>query len=102
MKMAWMFPGQGSQYPGMGRHLIARYPPAVAILREAQAVCGLPLESVMMWGPGEALRKVEVLEPALTALNIAYACYLREHGLEPDAVAGYSAGEVAALHSRGS
>jgi [acyl-carrier-protein] S-malonyltransferase len=101
MKMAWMFPGQGSQYPGMGRHLIATYPRATAILREAEAVCGLPLESVMVRGPGEALRRADVLEPALTALNIAYACYLREHGLEPDAVAGYSAGEVAALHCAG-
>ena len=101
MSVAWMFPGQGSQYPGMGRHLFRRYPHALEVLREAEAACGLPLEAVMLRGPAEQLRRSEVLEPALTALNIAYADFLREQGMLPNFVAGYSAGEVAALYCAG-
>jgi [acyl-carrier-protein] S-malonyltransferase len=97
MRVAWLFPGQGSQYPGMGRDLYQRSPAARAILQQAEEVCGQPLHELCLHGPDARLRQCDVLEPALTALALAYAGLLHEHGLEPSCVAGYSAGEVAAL-----
>lgn len=97
MKAVWMFPGQGSQYPGMGRELCDRYPPARDIFEEAEALSGLPLREISFAGPDNRLRQCDVLEPALTAIALGHAARLREYGLEPSCVAGYSAGEIAAL-----
>jgi [acyl-carrier-protein] S-malonyltransferase len=101
MKAAWLFPGQGAQYPGMGRELCDRYPPARGIFAEAEALSGLPLRQIGLRGPDARLRQCDVLEPLLTATSVAYASFLRDQGLEPGSVAGYSAGEVAALFCAG-
>lgn len=101
MKAAWLFPGQGAQYPGMGGELCKRYPPANEIFAEAEALSGLPLRQIGLRGPDSRLRQCDVLEPLLTAISVSYASYLRDEGLEPDYVAGYSAGEIAALYAAG-
>jgi [acyl-carrier-protein] S-malonyltransferase len=97
MGPAWLFPGQGAQYPGMGRRLWDRFAQARSIAEEAEALSGLPLREIARRGPADRLRRCDVLEPVLAAVSLSYAAILREHGRAPAFVAGYSAGEVAAL-----
>lgn len=96
-KTAWVFPGQGAQYPGMGRG----FPFAVAVVRgifeEAEALCGQPLRRLAQEASADTLRDPAVLEPMLTAFALSYAALLQERGHQPSAVAGYSAGAIAAL-----
>lgn len=98
---AWIFPGQGSQSAGMARGLLKESAEARSILAMAEEVSGHPLNRIRQFGPLVDLRRPEVLEPLLTAVNISYAHYLLDQGASPDCVAGYSAGEVAALHVAG-
>ncbi|MCC6509576.1 MAG: ACP S-malonyltransferase [Pirellulaceae bacterium] len=98
---AWIFPGQGSQSAGMARGLLKEFGTARKFLEMAEQLSGLPLNRIRQFGPLSELRRPEVLEPLLTSINMAYAHYLLEHGVEPDALAGYSAGEVAALNLAG-
>jgi [acyl-carrier-protein] S-malonyltransferase len=101
MKIAWLFPGQGSQYIGMGQGLFELSASAKEIFDEAEAISGLPLRELSVNGPAERLRDCDVLEPLLTAISLSYAAFLRQQGVHPSFVAGYSAGEVAALYSAG-
>ncbi len=101
MAMAWVFPGQGSQYPGMGRELFQRSAAAREWLATAEELSQQPLTRLVRQGPLADLTRPVILEPLLTALNCAYADDLREQDLRPDCVAGYSAGEVAALYAAG-
>lgn len=98
---AWMFPGQGSQFPGMARDLVQQFPAAAEVLAEAEALAGTALDSIRQRGPVESMTRVEVAEPLLAAVSIAYAQTLLDAGVAPDTVAGYSAGEVAALFVAG-
>lgn len=95
-RSAWMFPGQGSQAPGMGQRLLAEFPLARKILSEASERSGLDLESFRRRGPERQLGRPEVAEPLLAALQISYVSLLKNAGHAADVVAGYSAGEVAA------
>lgn len=101
MAMAWVFPGQGSQYPGMGWELFRRFAVAREWLVAAEELSRQPLAERAQRGPLAELTRPNVLEPLLAALNCAYVDYLRERGLRPACVAGYSAGEVAALYAAG-
>jgi len=101
MAMAWVFPGQGSQYPGMGWELFQHSVTAREWLAVAEELSRQPLARFVRQGPLTELTRPTVLEPLLTVLNCAYVDYLRECGLQPDCVAGYSAGEVAALYAAG-
>lgn len=94
-KIAFVFPGQGSQYPGMGRELFENYPAARQIFEEADAVA--PLSQICFEGPEEELRKTVNTQPALLTTNLAAFQVLRSFGVEPDFVAGHSLGEYAAL-----
>lgn len=98
---AWLFPGQGATYPGMGRALVDASDRAQDLVRRASDVSGQPLERIRRDGPPATLRRPEVQEPLLTALSIAYADALRDRGYAPRATAGYSAGEVAAYYAAG-
>ena len=100
-KTAWMFPGQGSQSPGMGRQLLEEYPAARQILELAEQASGQPLEQLRRRGPTSSLSRPSVAEPLITAISIGYVEALRSHGFHPDCVAGYSAGEVAAFYAAG-
>ncbi|HEX9282710.1 MAG TPA: ACP S-malonyltransferase [Gemmatimonadales bacterium] len=100
-RVAWLFPGHGSQYPGMGREVLQVSAAAREVFEAAEDLSELPLRKVMLSGPAERLGRPAMLEPALAALSLAHAAWLADYGLAPDSVAGYSAGEVAALYAAG-
>jgi [acyl-carrier-protein] S-malonyltransferase len=97
----WMFPGQGSQYPGMGRELRARWLPARRWIDLASEIAEQALQDLCVAGTARELQQPEVLEPILAAIALGYIDKLRAQGERPDCVAGYSAGELAALACAG-
>jgi [acyl-carrier-protein] S-malonyltransferase len=102
-RVAFCFPGQGSQRVGMGQQLVERHPAAAAIFDEASEELGLDLRRVCFHGPLEELSKTEVTQPALVITSIAAARVVEdETGLRPDVVIGHSVGEYAALAVAGS
>ena len=101
MNTAWIFPGQGSQSVGMGWDLCAEFPRANEILEAASELSGFPLKEYCLRGPEDVLTRTDVLQPAMTAISVACIELLREHGQAPDAVAGHSLGEFAALYAAG-
>ena len=100
-KIAFLFPGQGSQFAGMGKSLAEQYSSARAILAEADAALDFPLSKLCFEGPDEELKKTENTQPALLTVSIAALAVLKEHGLHPDYVAGHSLGEYSALVAAG-
>jgi [acyl-carrier-protein] S-malonyltransferase len=102
MKTAFLFPGQGSQFAGMGRSLAEHFPVARAVFEEADRTLGFELSRLCFEGPEDALRLTENQQPALVAVSTAALAVLREHNIEPDRVAGHSLGEYSALVAAGS
>lgn len=100
-KIAFLFPGQGSQAAGMGKALANAYPSAKAIFDEADAALGFPISQMCFEGPDEALKLTENTQPALLAVSIAALAVLKELGYKPDCVAGHSLGEYSALVAAG-
>jgi len=93
MKTAIIFPGQGSQYTGMGRELFKKYPTARAIFEEADRVLGFSLSRLCFEGPEEELKLTENTQPAILTTSIAAYRVLEERGVLPEFVAGHSLGE---------
>lgn len=102
MKTALLFPGQGSQFAGMGRSLVQSFPSARAIFEEADQTLGFALSRLCFEGPEEALKLTENTQPAILTVSVAAYTVLKENGLEPDYVAGHSLGEYSALVAAGS
>ena len=100
-KMAILFPGQGSQYVGMGREFYDAYPAARAVYDQAAAVLGAELLEVIFSGPEEELRKTEITQPAVLTTSLAIYRVLEELGLRATAAAGLSLGEYSALVASG-
>ena len=104
-KIAYVFPGQGSQFPGMGKDLYERFPAARAIFDEADAVLKFPLSKLCFEGPEEELRLTINAQPALVTTSIACLKAIQEHAgvkFKPAAfVAGHSLGEYSALIASG-
>ncbi|MEU6672966.1 ACP S-malonyltransferase [Streptomyces sp. NPDC046925] len=98
-----MFPGQGSQRPGMAQHLLARYPDSAGrVLRDAGRTLGVPLAEICVSGTAEQLAQTEITQPAVLAVGLAtYEALRGEHGFTPAAVAGHSLGEYTALVAAG-
>lgn len=97
MKLAFIFPGQGSQYVGMGRELFENYIVVRNVFHAADAALDMPLTNMMFYGPEEHLRLTFNTQPALLAVSVAVAAVLRQKGVAPEAVAGHSLGEYSAL-----
>ncbi|MFA5974627.1 MAG: ACP S-malonyltransferase [Elusimicrobiota bacterium] len=95
--IAFIFPGQGSQTPGMGSAVAERYPEARRCFEEASELLGWDLLQACQQGPEERLRQTDVAQPALYVTGYAAATVLRSLAVEPGAVAGHSIGEYAAL-----
>ncbi len=101
-RLAWLFPGQGSQYPGMGKELCAQYPAAREVFEEADDVLGYALSELCFEGTSEQLRQTAVTQPAILTMSIAVLrVYLKELGEQPSYAAGHSLGEYSALVSAG-
>jgi len=95
-KVAFLFPGQGSQYLGMGRDFFDNFPIARQTFEEADDALGFPLSALCFDGPEEDLRLTENTQPAIFAVSIAAQRVLAEKGITPSYVAGHSLGEYSA------
>jgi [acyl-carrier-protein] S-malonyltransferase len=101
MKTLFLFPGQGSQYVGMGKALAESHAGAAALLQEADDVLGFKLSALMADGPEEDLKATQNTQPALYVVSQMVACVLGEQGIVPDLAAGHSLGEYSALAACG-
>lgn len=101
-RLAFVFPGQGSQYPGMGRDLYEQFPSARAIFDTADRVLGYPLSQLCFQGPAEELRMTYHTQPAILTVSVALNALLQEAGIQPSVVAGHSLGEYSAHVAAGS
>ena len=96
---AFVFPGQGAQFSGMGKDLYDAYPEARTMMQRANEVLGFNLTEVMFEGTDEALRQTRVTQPAIFLHSIVAARLMTT--LRPDMVAGHSLGEFSALAANG-
>jgi [acyl-carrier-protein] S-malonyltransferase len=100
--IAFVFPGQGSQFPGMGKELAANFSVARQVFEEADDTLGFPLSTLCFEGPEEKLRLTEFTQPAILTVSIAVLKVVEaETGLSPVLLAGHSLGEYSALVAAG-
>ncbi|MGH9681759.1 MAG: ACP S-malonyltransferase [Candidatus Acidiferrales bacterium] len=100
-KLAFLFPGQASQYPGMGKELADRYPSARSVFDEADNSLGFSISELCFGGSEDALKLTANTQPAILTVSVAAFRVLAEKGVKPDFVAGHSLGEYSALVAAG-
>lgn len=100
-RFAFIFPGQGAQYPGMGKEIADQFPEAAHIFELADDILGYKLSSLCFNGPAEQLNKTEFAQPALLTCSLAVLEVIKKFSLTPSLLAGLSLGEYTALVSSG-
>lgn len=95
--IAFVFPGQGAQYAGMGKEMAKMYAEARAVFERADAVLETKLSTLCWEGPDELLRQTENTQPAILATSLACLAVLDARGIRPHVAAGLSLGEYTAL-----
>src|ERR1700756_4522340 len=100
-KIAFVFPGQASQYPGMGKELAEKYPAARAVFDEADKLLGFSISQMCFAGSEEELKQTANTQPAILTCSVAVHRVLAERGITPDFVAGHSLGEYSGLVAAG-
>jgi [acyl-carrier-protein] S-malonyltransferase len=101
MKVAFCFPGQGSQDVGMGRAFAEQFPAARAVYDEAAEAAGFDVARLCFEGPIEDLTRTELQQPALVSTSLACLRAVESIGVKPDYVVGHSVGEYSALAAAG-
>ena len=102
MSLLLLFPGQGSQKPGMAKDLVEAFPAARRVFEEADAALGAPLSSLCFEGPAEELTRTHNAQPALLAHGAAVWAVVRENAAaHVVGAAGHSLGEFSAYHAAG-
>jgi [acyl-carrier-protein] S-malonyltransferase len=100
-KLAFIFPGQGSQKAGMGQALAAAFPEARAVFDQVDAALGEKLSTLCFEGPEDQLKLTANTQPSILTVSSAAAAVLAKAGVRPDFVAGHSLGEYSALVAAG-
>ncbi|MDE7102603.1 MAG: ACP S-malonyltransferase [Bacteroidales bacterium] len=95
MKTAYVFPGQGAQFSGMGKDLYEKYPQAKEMFEKADSILGFKITDIMFSGSDEDLKQTKVTQPAVFLHSVIWAACLPD--FKPDMVAGHSLGEFSAL-----
>lgn len=101
-KIAFMFPGQGAQYAGMGRALAEKYSAAASVFEEADRALDIRISQLCFEGPEDALKLTVNTQPAILTMSVSVHRVLAEKGIVPAFVAGHSLGEYSALVAAGS
>ncbi|MCG3203414.1 MAG: Malonyl CoA-acyl carrier protein transacylase [Elusimicrobia bacterium] len=100
-KIAFLFPGQGSQCIGMGKLAIEKSPASRQLFEKADHILGFSLSNIMLNGPDDQLRDTAITQPALFVSSAAALELLKEKGIQGAYAAGHSLGEYSALYSSG-
>ncbi len=101
MKTCFFFPGQGAQYPGMGKDFWGASAGVKELFSLASNATGMDMARLLFEGTEEELKSTDKTQVAVTLMNLAASRVLKERGVEPDGVAGFSLGEYSALHAAG-
>jgi len=102
MQKAFIFPGQASQYVGMGKDIYENYDQARRVFDLANDIMEMDLRGICFEGPEETLKQTNITQPAIFVHSVAVFEILRDKGFLPSAVAGHSLGEYNALVAAGS
>ena len=97
MNKAWIFPGQSSQYVGMGKDLFENTSLGKKMINQANDIMGCDIKSIIFKGPDKILQQTEYTQPAIYVISVLIGELLKNKGIKPCAVAGHSLGEYSAL-----